>query len=170
MRVTPRGGAPSDVVVFTTTEDFGFDAEASTQGGKVRLTNNNRTAVSSGGTAAAVGNLGFSRGRVTFMLVVEVRPGLSACACWDLGSVRRSVLGSCAPADRCGCVASVWCVASRQNDEPANRSVCYGVSTRPIADPFFGSSSSLVVLRASNSMAYKCVWRVSATSRALLVL
>ena len=55
----------------------------------------------------------------------------------------------------------MWCgVVLRclvQNDEPRNRSVCYGVSTKPLSDPFFASSSSLCVLRTLTGKTYKCV-------------
>ena len=70
-RVVPNGGLPFETH-FSTSETFGFDAEGSTHGSKIRLSNGGRSVTSSGGTAAAVGDLGFSKGRVTFAMIVEV--------------------------------------------------------------------------------------------------
>ena len=72
----------------------------------------------------------------------------------------------CKPKALSRALLHVWCgVVLRclvQNDEPRNRSVCYGVSTKPLSDPFFASSSSLCVLRTLTGKTYKCVAGVSA--------
>ncbi len=88
LRVIAKDQAPSASVEFSTIDGFGWDAEASTQGGKIRITNNNRTVTSSGGSAASLGNVGFSRGRVTISLVVEVRDGSRVAACLSPPSLK----------------------------------------------------------------------------------
>lgn len=88
LRVIAKDQAPSAAVEFSTIDGFGWDADASTQGGKIRITNNSRTVTSSGGSAASLANVGFSRGRVTISLVVEVSKGArcvrvrAGLACW----------------------------------------------------------------------------------------
>jgi len=42
-----------------------------------------------------------------------------------------------------------------QREDSSNRSVCYGVATRPISDPSYTSSTSLCVLRASSGTVHK---------------
>ncbi len=51
----------------------------------------------------------------------------------------------------------VFVQTADQNDEPSNRSICYGVTTLPLSDPFFASSASMCVFRASSGRTYKYV-------------
>jgi hypothetical protein len=110
-RVRPVGGAWGEPSSFSTTADYGFDGEASTQGGKIVLDESKHLATSSGGAAGAIGSTGFSQGVVTVTFVVQVRVRRSPRS-------RRQMITLSLPALCLTLCFATACLAARRGDEP----------------------------------------------------
>ena len=128
---------------FVTTDNVCFDSKASTQGGRVRLSNNDHSVVSSGGTAVAVSNVGFSRGSFSVTFVIQVQ--LSMCVCFV-------AIHTCLWLDTCSAMTPA--TAASAMVLPPSRSATR--RTRPLPP----SSSCVLPLAACTGA---CVWVCACT-------